>query len=275
MTPLVVGRLVLSSVPLDIRALTKRSMASRRALENYMGRCRFYVISRVLVAALLTSAALLSPSPTVPSASAAPCPDVEVVFARGTFEPPGIGGTGEAFVDSLRSRVGGKSVDVYPVNYPASLDFATAADGVIDASNEVKNIAATCPHTKMVLGGYSQGAAVIGYVTADSVPPGFTLPPGITGPMPAEVAHHVAAVALFGKPSNGFLQTINTAAPPITVGHLYSGKTDDLCIPNDPICAPGGNDNSAHTMYAANGLTDQAAEFAARHLASIDGTVSH
>ena len=57
------------------------------------------------------------------------------------------------------------------------MDFATAADGVIDASNEVKNIAATCPHTKMVLGGYSQGAAVIGYVTADSVPPGFTLPP--------------------------------------------------------------------------------------------------
>ena len=155
------------------------------------------------------------------------------------------------------------------------MDFATAADGVIDASNEVKNIAATCPHTKMVLGGYSQGAAVIGYVTADSVPPGFTLPPGITGPMPAEVAHHVAAVALFGKPSNGFLQTINTEAPPITVGHLYSGKTDDLCIPNDPICAPGGNDNGAHTMYAANGLTDQAAEFAARHLASIDGTVSH
>jgi cutinase len=72
----------------------------------------------------------------IPSASAAPCPDVEVVFARGTFEPPGIGATGEAFVDSLRSQVGGKSVDVYPVNYPASLDFATAADGVVDTHNE-------------------------------------------------------------------------------------------------------------------------------------------
>ena len=50
-------------------------------------------------------------------------------IARGTFEPPGIGFVGEAFVDSLRTLAGGKSVDVYPVNYPASLDFATAADG--------------------------------------------------------------------------------------------------------------------------------------------------
>lgn len=50
---------------------------------------------------------------------------MEVVFARGTFEPPGIGATGEAFVDSLRFKLDGKSVDVYAVNYPASLDFAT------------------------------------------------------------------------------------------------------------------------------------------------------
>ena len=60
----------------------------------------------------------------MPSASAQPCPDVEVVFARGTGEPPGVGGVGQAFVDALRSKVGGKSVDVYPVNYPASSDFA-------------------------------------------------------------------------------------------------------------------------------------------------------
>ena len=229
------------------------------------------VVSRLCGAAVIASSALLSPSLVIPSASAAPCPDVEVVFARGTFEPPGIGGTGEAFVDSLRQQVGGKSVDVYPVNYPASLDFATAADGVIDASNKVRDMAASCPKTKTVLGGYSQGAAVIGYITTASVPIGFTLPPGLTGPMPSEVADHVAAVALFGKPSNGFLQTINTAAPPIAVGPLYSGKTLDLCIPEDPICTPSGTDNGAHTLYAVNGMTGQAAEYAARRLSSNEG----
>jgi cutinase len=85
-----------------------------------------------------------------------------LVFARGTFEPPGVGGTGEAFVDSLRSKIGGKSMEVYPVDYPASLDFQTAADGVIDASNKVQAVAASCPNTKIVLGGFSQGAAVAG-----------------------------------------------------------------------------------------------------------------
>jgi cutinase len=154
------------------------------------------------------------------------------------------------------------------VNYPASLDFSTAADGVMDASNKIRDVAANCPNTKMVLGGYSQGAAVIAYTTEDSVPTGFTLPAGLTGPMAPELAKHVAAVALFGKPSSGFLQMIYTGAPPIAVGQLYSGKTTDLCIPEDNICSPTGTDNGAHNMYAANGMTAQAADFAARRLNS-------
>jgi cutinase len=191
-----------------------------------------------------------------------------LVFARGTFEPPGVGETGQGFVDSLRSKIGDKSMDVYPVDYPASLDFQTAADGVIDASNKVQAVVASCPNTNIVLGGYSQGAAVAGYLTADSVPVGFEMPAGLTGPMPASVADHVAAVALFGKPSSGFLQMIANTAPPIAVGHLYSGKTTDLCIPEDPICSPGGSDSNAHNLYRANGLTNQAATFVASKLTS-------
>lgn len=198
-------------------------------------------------------------------AYAVACPDVEVVFARGTFEPPGVGGTGQAFVDALRAKTGGTSVEVYPVNYPASLDFATAADGVIDASNRVRDIAAQCPNTKIVLGGYSQGAAVAAYITADAVPEGYPLPPGLTGPMPPSVADHVAAVALFGKPSSGFLQMIYTGAPPIEVGSRYQPKTIDLCIPGDPVCSTGGN-TGVHGQYVADGLTDQAADFAAGRL---------
>ncbi len=226
------------------------------------------VVSRLFAATGIMASALLGPFFAMPAASAAPCPDVELVFARGTFEPPGVGGTGEAFVDSLRSKLGDKSMDVYPVDYPASLDFQTAADGVIDASNKVQAVAAECPKTKIVLGGFSQGAAVAGYLTADSVPAGFAMPAGLTGPMPPAVADHVAAVALFGKPSSGFLQMIANTAPPITVGHLYAGKTVDMCIPEDPICSPAGGDSNAHNLYPANGLTDQAADFVASHLTS-------
>ena len=226
------------------------------------------LISRLFGSAVVAFAGLAGPAIGMPSASAAPCSDVEVIFARGTFEPPGVGDTGQAFVDALRAQVGDKSVDVYPVNYPASIDFSTAAAGVIDASNRIRDVAASCPKTKMVLGGYSQGAAVMAYTTEDSIPPGYNLPPGITGPMAPEVANHVAAVALFGKPSSGFLQMIYTGAPPISVGRLYSGKTTDICIPNDPVCAPGGNDNGAHTQYAVNGLAGQAAAYAASRLTS-------
>ncbi len=226
------------------------------------------MIGRIFGITVAATSALLGTAISTPSASADPCPDVEVVFARGTFEAPGVGDTGQTFIDALRAKLGGKSVDVYAVNYPASLDFATAADGVVDASNKVRDTAANCKNTKMVLGGYSQGAAVIAYTTEDSVPAGYTLPPGITGPMSPDIANHVAAVALFGKPSSGFLQMIYTGAPPITVGHLYTGKTKEFCIPEDPVCSPTGNDNAAHTQYSDDGMTVQAADFAAQRVMS-------
>ena len=233
------------------------------------------VINRLVIVSGLAVSALLSPWASLPSASAAACSDVQVVFARGTFEAPGVGGVGQAFVDSLRSKIGDKSMDVYAVNYPASLDFATAADGVIDARNKVQDVANTCPNTEIVLGGFSQGAAVAGYITADARASGLHPASGHHRTDAVRRRHHVAAVALFGKPSNGFLQTINTAAPPITVGSLYAGKTLDLCAPADPICGPGGGDGAAHNSYPVNGMTDQAATYAAQHVSADSSARSH
>ncbi len=167
----------------------------------------------------------------VPAASAEPCPDVEVVFARGTTEPPGVGRVGQSFVDTLRSHVGNRSLGVYPVNYPATTDFPTALDGITDAGRHVEHMAASCPGTRMVLGGYSQGAAVVGFVTANSVPDGVQLVESLR-PMPPDVANHVAAVTLFGKPSSQFMSIINE--PPVTVGPLYAPKTLELCVPAIP-----------------------------------------
>lgn len=223
--------------------------------------------SRLLLAVAALTLPVV-PVLTAPVAGAAPsCPDVEVVFARGTFEPPGVGGTGQAFVDALTRQLDDKSVDVYPVNYPASLDFPRAADGIIDASNKIRQTAADCPNTKTVLGGFSQGAAVAAYLTADSIPPNYVLPEGITGPMPKDVADHVAAVALFGKPSTGFMNTIQSTAPPITIGHLYSAKTVEMCVDGDPVCSTDPGESHLHSLYATNGMADQAASFVARKVA--------
>jgi cutinase len=219
------------------------------------------------VAAILVGS-LAAPAPWSAQARAADdsCASVEVVFARGTFEAPGVGATGQAFVDALNARLPGKTVDVYAVNYPASLDFGQAADGIADASNRIETIAASCPNTKIVLGGYSQGAAVAGYTTTDTVPAGFALPAGITGPMPPAIAPHVAAVVLFGTPGTWFLNLVDHNAPPITIGQLYTAKTLGLCATGDPVCFPGGLDRAAHSSYKNNGMADQAADFVARQL---------
>lgn len=226
-------------------------------------------LSICLLSATAVCGALMAGAPA-PSAVAEPCPDVEVVFARGSGEAPGVGGIGQPFVDALRSQVGGRSLTVYPVNYPASTDFSspdfplTVIDGIRDASSHIESMAANCPNTKEVLGGYSQGAAVAGYTTSAAVPPGVpasAVPP----PMPPDVAKHVAAVTLFGAPSGQFLQKYN--APPLTIGPLYQPKTLELCAQGDPVCGKGdGSDFAAHTSYPINGMTNQAANFASSHL---------
>jgi cutinase len=85
------------------------------------------------------------------------------------------------------------------------------------------------------------------------------VPPGITGPMPPEVANHVAAVALFGEPSSRFLNRID--APPIAIGPLYAAKTIQQCVSDDPVCTNDGSNLAAHGQYVANGMVDQAADF--------------
>lgn len=150
-----------------------------------------------LAAAGLSVIAMLTPfSPATGTAEAEPdCPSVQMIFARGTFEQPGVGATGQAFIDAVSDRLGGKSMDVYAANYPASLDFTHAAEGIIDVRNKVQSIATTCPSTKIVLGGYS------GCRSGRLHPRGpvdYELLTGITGPMPAAMADHIAAVALSG-----------------------------------------------------------------------------
>lgn len=218
------------------------------------------------VMTMLCAAAVTTPAISKAAADGQ-CPDVEVIFARGTLEPPGPGTVGQQFSDALASRIKGRSMDVYPVNYPASLNFSQAADGVADAANKVMDTVNTCPATKIVLGGYSQGAAIAAYITSDNVPPGYALPTGISGPLPPNVAPHVAAVTLFGKPSDGFLNLVDRDAPPITIGSAYVNKTLDLCTPQDPVCSSGqGFSRAAHSAYKTNGMTDQAADYAASKL---------
>ena len=203
-------------------------------------------------AVLVASAALATPLGT-PVANAVACNDVQVVFARGTKEAPGIGRVGEAFVNDLRNLMGGRSLGVYAVNYPASYDFLAAADGANDASAYIQNVASSCPNTNLVLGGYSQGAAIIDVLAAVPFPV-----IGFNNPLPATVADRIAALAVFGNPSTRI-------GIPLTSSPVYGSRSIDLCNPGDPICSPG-DDVPAHRSYGPDGTAGQAAAFVANLL---------
>ena len=183
-------------------------------------------------------------------ASADDCPDIEVVFARGTNDSPGLGNVGGAFVDALRGKVGGRSVGAYAVNYPASFDFLAAAGGANDASAHIQYMVDNCPNTRLVLGGYSQGAAVIDVISAVPVPA-----VGFNNPLPPNAPDHVAAIAVFGNPSAKL-------GLPLTVSPVWGGRAIDLCNADDAVCQTDGENMAAHRAYAG-GPTNQAADFVA------------
>lgn len=205
------------------------------------------------VSALVVTAIPLIPA-TAPTAVADDCPDAEVVFARGTDEPVGMGRVGDALVDSLRRKAPGLNIRSYAVNYKATITQRHSGEGAKDAISHIKSTADVCPNTKIVLGGYSQGASVVNIVSGfDGVNWG--------DPLPAQYMDKVAAVATFGNVAD------RTGGAPPTQSSPLSAKAIDLCNPADPICHAGsGNAWSGHTQGYIPEYTDQAAVFVASAL---------
>jgi cutinase len=211
---------------------------------------------RLVPAGLLAAALMLAPATLIPKASAA-CSDVEVVFARGRQESPGAGAIGNAFVSALRSKVN-RNVSLYAVRYPADTQVDVGAN---DMSAHVQNTINGCPDTRIVLGGYSLGAAVTDVVIAAPIA-AF----GFNNPLPPGADQHIAAVALFGNGSQW-------VGPITNFNQAYADRTIDLCHGADPICNPADphtwNDNWPQHMapgYIQSGMVNQAADFVAGKL---------
>jgi len=200
-----------------------------------------------VASALACTSTVLTAAPAVAEGA---CPGIEVIFARGTNDTPGMGRVGDAFTDALRPLVGGRTVDTYAVNYPASYDFLDAAQGANDAAAHIAAMVAQCPSTRLVLGGYSQGAAVVDMLAG--IPPlGNKVGEiGSAPPLDSSLAPSIAAVAAFGNPATKF-------GNPLT-GSIWGNRAIDLCTDGDPICSRGRNP-FAHSDYVTQGLAQQAA----------------
>jgi cutinase len=181
-----------------------------------------------------------------------------VVFARGRLEQPGLGTLGNAFVSALQSKVPTKNITAYAVRYPADTQVDIGAN---DMSHHVQDMANSCPDTRLVLGGYSLGAAVTDVVIAAPIS-AF----GFDSPLPTGIDSHIAAVALFGNGSQW-------AGPITAFNPTYADRTIELCHGDDPVCSPADphtwQDNWAQHQagaYIASGMVNQAADFVAGKL---------
>jgi cutinase len=217
-----------------------------------------FSVAAIIAAAVVVlpaTSAVLPGSPAV--ANAAPCPPVEVVFARGRTEPAGLGTLGNAFVGALRSKVN-KNIGTYAVRYPADTEVDIGAN---DMSQHIQSMMNNCPDTRLVVGGYSLGAAVADVVLA--VPfTGF----GFKSPLPPGADGHIAAVSLFGNGA-AWVGPITNFSP------VYADRTIELCHGADPICNPADPDTWKNNWpdhlagaYIDGGMVNQAADFVAGRL---------
>jgi cutinase len=213
-------------------------------------------LTRFALAGLFAAAMVAAPATLIPKAWAS-CPAAEVVFARGRLEPAGAGAIGNAFISALRSKAN-KNVSLYAVRYPADTEVDIGAN---DMSARVQSTINGCPDTRIVLGGYSLGAAVTDVVLAA---PGPLF--GFTNPLPPGADQHIAAVALFGNGSQwvGPITNFNPA---------YNDRTIDLCHGTDPICNPADPNTWSENWpqhaaggYINDGMVNQAADFVASKL---------
>ncbi|WP_060879528.1 cutinase family protein [Streptomyces scabiei] len=187
-----------------------------------------------------------------PTATAAACTDIDVVSARGTFEPGTLGFiVGDPVYAALQKKVAGKSLSSYKVNYPADLSPTSAAQGNADLVNHVRSQAASCPNQRFVLVGYSQGANVVDNSIGISSA-GAVVGSPIVATLPAALEPRVSAVLLFGNPIRAIGKSVTGT---------YQSRTIDFCAAGDPVCENGGGDVGAHLGYRAK--ADAAAAFAA------------
>jgi cutinase len=216
-------------------------------------------VAAALVAAalMLVTALLPSGTPGAPPSAVASCPDAQVIFARGRYESPGPGVLGNAFINSLESKVN-KNITSYAVKYPADTEIDIGAN---DMSHHIQDMANNCPDTRLVVGGYSLGAAVADVVLA--APIGAF---GFDSPLPPGMDQHIAAVALFGNGSQW-------AGPITNFSPVYNDRTIELCHGADPICNPADPNTWKENWpqhlaqaYIDAGMANQAADFVAGKL---------
>lgn len=95
------------------------------------------------------------------------CKDVVMVYARGSTQDGNLGDQpGPQLASSLQTSLGADRIAVQGVEYPAGLAQNLIPGGTdprdaADMADLIANVSSTCPDSKIVVSGYSQGAAMV------------------------------------------------------------------------------------------------------------------
>ncbi|EKD21173.1 uncharacterized protein L3040_000788 [Drepanopeziza brunnea f. sp. 'multigermtubi'] len=162
-------------------------------------------------------------------AAGAPCKAMTVVFARGTTETGNVGTlSGPPYFKALMKMTGG-DMAVQGVEYPADIPGFLAggdAKGSQKMAQLVMQAMTTCPDTKVVMAGYSQGGQLVHNAAA-------MLPP--------DMAAMVSSAVIFGDPMNGK-----------PVQGVSAAQTKVICHNGDLICAGTSTILQPHLTYSQN-----------------------
>jgi len=188
----------------------------------------------VVLTSLSISVAAL-PAPTTG------CAAVHVITARASTEAPGegiIGAVVDRIVSGSRQTVSREAI-VYPATLTNYLN--SEGQGVTAMKSRLSAKVSSCPNTKIVLTGYSQGAHVSGDVLAAKA----------TG------TANVVATILMGDPGHvrgesfqkGTANALNGLFPRAS-GALegFAAQLNSFCDIGDPFCA-GGLNTAVHLGY--------------------------
>jgi len=178
------------------------------------------------------------------------CRPVVFIFARGSTELGNMGTVvGPQVSDGLKSALGATNVATEGVDYAALLSTNNLSTGSSDLAGiqemaDLLKAAAACPNTKVVAGGYSQGAAL----THRSIEN-----------LPSSVKDKIVGVVTFGDTQNA---QDNGAIP-----NFPSNKLKIFCNVGDLVCARTLIITAAHLTYGAD--ADEAADFLLSKIGSV------
>lgn len=276
--------------------------AKLRSIKNFgkVIKWKNLALAQILLLSLLTSFTNTS------SVNAASCNDVEFIFARGSGEPLN-GASYSEWKKEISAQLASSSLTYdfhelgddknLPYGYRAVAisgdfrDFVTMVDAYFSAGEafrfgasvkegreelrlRVANLSASCPKTKLVLGGYSQGAMIMTTTLSDIVAdkivyvtnfgdPKLYLPEGnrmdgVIPKVPDACSGKKISEYRTYVPDCWAYEGILTAQRPYREEE-YAGKVGTWCNKGDFICSSKFNIED-HSHYIADGLYADAAK---------------